>query len=226
MVMEEDEPAGRSRCNLRPIWQRTYENRFTHRMDNPASSKSYDDVQFLQQGANVMPSLREAVEVMMGSGSKTEVLNYVTGFIMTKMTAKAGIKKPGQVAIDALTQEFLQLQNQDVFDGKHVGELTKTQKKAALRAISVIKEKRCGKIKGGTVADRRPQEALYTKDETSSPTVLTDALMMSVMIDICEDRDVAIADVTGAYLHAFLDDFTLLKLEGESVEIMCSVCEK
>jgi hypothetical protein len=50
--------------------------------------------------------------------------------------------------------------------------------------------------------------------------------MMSVMIDACEDRDVAIADVTGAYLHAFLDDFTMLKFEGESVEIICSVCEK
>jgi hypothetical protein len=90
----------------------------------------------------------------------------------------------------------------------------------------VIKEKRCGKIKGRIVADGRPQKAQYTKDETSSPTVSTDASMMSVMIDACEDRDVAIADVTGAYLHAFLDDFTLLKLEGESVEIMCRVCEK
>jgi hypothetical protein len=122
MVMEEDEPAGRSRYNLRPIRQRTYENRFTHRMDNPASSKSYMKyVQFLQQGVSVMPSLREAVEVMMGSGSKMEVLNYVTGFILTQMTAKAGIKKHGQVAIDALYQEFLQLHDQDVFDGKHVG---------------------------------------------------------------------------------------------------------
>jgi hypothetical protein len=43
------------------------------------------------------------------------------------MTAKAGIKKHGQVAIDALYQEFLQLQDQDVFDGKHAGELTKSQ---------------------------------------------------------------------------------------------------
>jgi hypothetical protein len=226
MVMEEAEPAGRSRYNLRPIRQRTYENHFTHRMDNPVSSKSYDDVQFLQQGASVMPSLCEAVEVMMGSGSKTEVLNYVTGFIMTQMRAKAGIKKHGQVVIGALYQEFLQLHDQDVFDGKHARELTKSQKRAALRAISVIKEKRCGKIKGQTVANGRPQKALYTKDETSSPTVSTDALMMSVMIDACENRDVAIADVTGAYLHAFLDDFTLSKLEGESVEIMCSVCEK
>jgi hypothetical protein len=174
MVMEEDEPAGHSISNLRLIRQRTYdENRFTHRMDNPASSRSYDDVQFLQPGASVMPSLREAVEVMMGSGSKTGVLNDVTGFIMTQMMAKAGIKKHGQVTIDALYQEFLQLHDQDVFDGKHAGELTKSQKRAALRAISVIKEKRYGKIKGHTVADGRPQKALYTKDKTSSPTVLT-----------------------------------------------------
>ena len=35
----------------------------------------------------------------------------------------------------------------------------------------------------------------------------------------------ATADVAGAYLHAELDDFTLLKMEGESVDIMCDVCE-
>jgi hypothetical protein len=132
IVTGEDEPAGRSRYNLRPIRQRTYENRFTHRMDNPVTSKSYDDVQFLQQRASVMPSLRETVEVMMGSGSKTEVLNYVTGSIMTQMTAKAGIKKHVQAVINALYQEFLQLHNQDVFDGKHAGELTISQKRAAL----------------------------------------------------------------------------------------------
>lgn len=83
MVTREDE-LGRNRYNLRSNRERTYDNRFTHRMYNPASSKSYDDVQFLHQGASIMPLLMEAVDVMMlGSGSKTEVLSYVTGFIMT-----------------------------------------------------------------------------------------------------------------------------------------------
>jgi hypothetical protein len=50
--------------------------------------------------------------------------------------------------------------------------------------------------------------------------------MMAVMIDACEHRDVATADVAGAYLHASLEDFTLLKLEGKSVEIMCRVYAK
>jgi hypothetical protein len=33
-------------------------------------------------------------------------------------------------------------------------------------------------------------------------------------------------DVAGAYLLADLDDFTLLKLEGESVTITCDVCNE
>jgi hypothetical protein len=143
---------------------------------------------------------------------------------MTQMTAKAGIKKHGQVAVNARFQEFLQLHDKTVFAGKHRSELTKAERQAVLRAISVIKEKQCGKIKGRTVADGRPQRNLYTKDETSSPTVSCDALMMSILIDAWEHRDVATADVTGAYLNADLDDFTLLKLEGESVTIMCDVC--
>ena len=96
----------------------------------------------------------------------------------------------------------------------------------ALRAISVIKEQRCGCIKGRTVADGRPQRSLYPKEETVSPTVSTDALMLLIMIDAKEGRDVATADVAGACLHADLDDFTLLKVEGASVDITCTVSEK
>ena len=245
-------PALEPRYNLRPNRERTYGNRFSVSMDNPDSSRSYDtqflqtgssphqgrsepntkdttgshDESFLQQGASLLPTLREAVETYNTSGSDTELLSCITGFIMTQMTAKAGIKKHGQVAINALYQEFLQLHDLDVFEGQHASALTTAEKRAALRAISVIKEKRCGKIKGRTVADGRNQKGLFSKDETSSPTVSVDALMMSIMIDAYERRDVATADVAGAYLHARLKDFTLLKVEGESVDILCSVSEK
>jgi hypothetical protein len=239
------------RYNLRANRERTYDNRLAHSMDNPESSKSYDvqflqhgasphqgrgdaesdtsgsyDPEFLKQGAAVKPTLRETVEVFKASGSKAEVHNYITDFIMTQMTAKAGIKKHGKVAIDALYTEFLQLHDLGVFQGEQASALTKEQKKAALRAISVIKEKRNGVIKGRTVADGSTQRSMYTKDETSSPTVSTDALMSSIMIDAYERRDVATADVAGAYLHASMDDFTLLKVEGESVDIMCDVCKE
>jgi hypothetical protein len=76
-------------------------------MDNPKRSKSYD-AQFLQQELTKVPSLREAVELMNSRGSNIKVFEYITDFIMKQMTAKAGIKKDGQVAIDALYQEFPQ----------------------------------------------------------------------------------------------------------------------
>jgi hypothetical protein len=57
----------------------------------------------------------------------------------------------------------------------------------------VIKEKRGGRIKGHTVADGRPQRALYTKEEMSLPMVSMDSLMMSILIDAWEHQDVAMA---------------------------------
>jgi hypothetical protein len=45
--------------------------------------------------------------------------------------------------------------------------------------------------------------------------VSTDALLLPLMIDAKENRDVATADVAGAYLHAEMD--------GASAGIMCDV---
>jgi hypothetical protein len=46
------------------------------------------------------------------------------------------------------------------------------------------------------------------------------------MSDAKECRDVATANVDGAYLHADMEDFVLLKLVGEAVDIMCQVNPK
>jgi hypothetical protein len=143
------------------------------------------------------------------------------------MTATAGDKKCGQAAVDALLQAFCQLDDKDVFDPIDALTLTTGQKQEALCAVNLIKEKRSGKFKGHTCANGRSQRAHYTKEETtSSPTASTDALMLSLMIDAKEGRDVGTADVEGAYLHADIEDFVFLKLVGEAVDIMCQVNPK
>ncbi len=227
------------RYNLRANRERNYGETVDHSMDSAANGKSYD-VQFVQHHDGPTPdaipratgaphaassghTLCEAVQEMNETGSMGNVMKSITGIVMMQMSAKAGIRKHGQVAIDALFKEFSQLHDLGVFEPQDAKKLTSAEKREALRAISVIKEKRCGKIKGRTVADGRKQKNLYTKEETSSPTVSTDALMMSITIDAMEHRDVATADVAGAYLKADMEDFTLLRMEGESVDIMCDV---
>jgi len=60
----------------------------------------------------------------------------------------------------------------------------------------------------------------------SSPTVLTNALMLLITIDSKEGKDVATADVVGAYLNADMPDFVVMKLVGAIVNIMCKVNPK
>jgi hypothetical protein len=163
------------RYNLRPNKTWDYNNRQAHTMDNPANNQSYE-ARFLQHSNDSTPMLQEAVQEMQRNESDTDVLRCVTGIIMMQMKAKVGIKKHGQVAIDALFNAFFQLHNLGVFRHKHANDLTRAQKRVALQAINVIKEKRYGKIKGRTVANGKGQRSLYTKDETSSATIATDAL--------------------------------------------------
>ena len=60
----------------------------------------------------------------------------------------------------------------------------------------------------------------------ASPTIQLESLLLFLMIDAFEKRDVATADVVGVYLMANMEDFVLVKLTGESVDIMCKVDEK
>ena len=184
-------------------------------MDKATGTKSYD-IQMLQH----------AVSKLTNREITTELQSTITGFIMTQMTATAGIRKHGERAVEAMFMEFCQLEDQSVFGGLKASELTATQKREALRAVNLIKEKRCGKLKGRTCADGSTQRKYFSKEKTSSPTVSTDALMLSIIIDAYEKRDVATADVVGAYLNADMPDFTVMKLTGEAVNIMCRVNPK
>jgi hypothetical protein len=46
--------------------------------------------------------------------------------------------------------------------------------------------------------------------------------MLSILIDAHEGRDVATADVTGAYLRIYMDGVVIMKFTGEFVDILCN----
>ena len=53
--------------------------------------------------------------------------------------------------------------------------------------------------------------------------VSLEALLLSLMIDAKEERDVAREDVSGAFLHGDMDDFVILKMVRNAVDILCKV---
>ena len=66
----------------------------------------------------------------------------------------------------------------------------------------MIKEKRCGMIKGRTCENGMLNKRYLKEDETVySTTLLTESLMSTLLIDDMEHRDVAVFDLPGYYLH-------------------------
>ena len=184
---------------------------FKHAMDSPHNEKSYfPPMQLLQRGHSHMTHA-------------DDFNKYIFRYIMNQMSAKVALRKHGKDAEAALMKEFAQLEDLDVYEAIHAHSLTKEQRQAAMRAMTLVKEKRDGSLKGRTVADGRSQRGLYDKSQTASPTVSTDALILSIMIDAYEQRDVGTADVAGAYLKAYMDDFVVMKFTGKTVDILCAM---
>ena len=100
----------------------------------------------------------------------------------------------------ALLKEYKQLQDMSVFGRVAYESLTVEEKKKALRAINLIKEKRCGKLKGRACADGSVQRVYVPRDEASSPTLSLESLLASLITFGHEKRKVAVFDVPGAYI--------------------------
>ena len=105
--------------------------------------------------------------------------------------------------------------------------LTISTKKGTLRAINRIK-KRSGKLKGKTCTNGRPQRCYITKEDAYSPTIYLEALFTGLIIDAHEGRDVDCFDVPGLYFNVDIpeDNFILLNIKGEFMDIMCKVKPK
>ena len=59
------------------------------------------------------------------------------------------------------------------------------------------------------------------KDEVTSSTIHLENLILSMVIDRYERRDVAICDVAGAFLIPDIDSFIVIQLDGNVVDIIC-----
>ena len=104
--------------------------------------------------------------------------------------------------------------------GCNANALTKQQKKAALKYLMFLKQKRCGRIKGRGCADGCKQWLYKMKEETSSPTITIKALFLTCLVDAMEDRYVITCNIPKAFMQADINKLTHVKLEGKLAQIL------
>jgi hypothetical protein len=115
------------------------------------------------------------------------------------VSVKAGLEKWGGKAKIALLDELNLFMEQDVFE--QVVQPTEDQKKATLSLYCFMTEKPYGRIKARAVADDRSQTR-YLDEQTYSPTVKLESIMLCSMIDALEGSYVTTVDIKGTFLKA------------------------
>ncbi len=146
--------------------------------------------------------------------------------IMTQLPLKVGLKEWGTEAHKAAHTEMKQLHFRDTFKPLHWHELSHTEKQTVLKSHMFLKEKRCGKIKGRGCVDGRKQREWTAKSESTSPTITTNAVFLTAVIEALEGRDVAIFDVAGAFMQADMDEVVHVRFTGTMVDMLLEIDEE
>jgi len=216
--------------NLRKKIQRTKDNRFNTKAFSYLQMKreKYNEkekARTLDEMYDIVWSTMEATRSNK-TASSDDIHHALVGMCMTQMHAKKGIRVYGDRALKAMSEEYSQLESLGVFQPIHTRTLNVDQRRSALNVIDLIKEKRCGRIKGRTVVDGRGQRGTYSKAETSSSALTLEAFVATLAVDAVETRDVATADIAGAYLKADQPDHVMIKMRGPAVQAILRVDNK
>ena len=156
-----------------------------------------------------------------------DMFRNVSGVMMAQLekrltvNAKEGIKRYGDKAVHVILPEYGQIHNMKTFQLLDANKMTREEKRHIINLLTMVKEKWNGRLKGREVIDGRKQRMYIRKEDVASPTVKLESLVLSLLVDAQENRDVTTAEVVGAYLIADMKDHVIMKIMGESVDIMC-----
>lgn len=139
---------------------------------------------------------------------------------MTQHNIKQDLKIFGQVDAEDVLRELKQFHDRDVIEPKKASALTKEEKRGALQYLMFLKKKRCSRIKGWGCADGRKKRIYKSKEETSSPTVAVESLMLSCVIDAKERRQVVTADIPRAFMQTDMDEDLFTRLDGPLAQVL------
>ena len=193
------------RYNLRPNRERSYAHRFGHTfacVDSLESKQRYDG--YLLCGVLYL-------------------IEAETNLATPQMSMRLGIKMFGNKGREAVKKEIKQLHDRGVLRAVHKADLSWEQIKQALNYLMFLKRKRCGKVKGRGCADGRKQRGVVPKEDAASPTVSTEAVFITAVVDAVERRYVVIADIPGAFMHSDMDPNVHMRIEGLMAELLLEV---
>jgi hypothetical protein len=100
-----------------------------------------------------------------------------------------------------------------------------------MESLLFLSEKKDGTIKSRFCANGSTQRDYMTREETSSPTVSTEAIIITGAIEADEGREVACCDIPNAFVQTEVEktdkdgNRTIMKIRGALVHLLCELDE-
>ena len=127
-----------------------------------------------------------------------------------QMPIRRGLKLFGSQGNSAVKAELQQLHDLKVMEAKAL-------------TTTFLKRKRSGKNKARGCVDGRPQRAYIPQEDARTPTVSTEAVFMTAVIDTMKNRTVAVVDIPGAFMQADMVPGVYMCIEGAMVELLMEI---
>ena len=202
-------------------WTRSKTQQLAHNMSTNAQPESTIPLPY-QHMTNFKKELfhRRIAGVRVPSEIGYEQNEVLWHTVLTQYTLKKGLQVFGPPGVEAVYKELQQLHERKVGEPRDATTLSTMQKKNPLGYLMFLKQKRTGQIKGRGCADGRKQHLNTPKDDASSPTVATESVLLSCVIDAKERQDVATVDILGAFMQGDQDETVHMHLEGTLAKLL------
>ena len=82
-----------------------------------------------------------------------------------------------------------------------LSDLTKEEKVKAINSLIFLTEKRDGAIKARVCANGSTQRTYIYKNKATSPTITTEALLITVVIDTKQQRNIMTLDIPNIFVQ-------------------------
>jgi hypothetical protein len=147
-------------------------------------------------------------------------------FIQTYSLNK-GLKTFGDRGKEAAQKEMKQLHDRVVFEPILIADMTPQERKRAMESLIFLTEKRDGTVKARTCANGSTQREYIPREEASSPTAATEAILITGVIDAKQGRDVMTLDIPNAFVQTPIperEEKIIMKIRGRLVDILIDIC--
>ena len=137
---------------------------------------------------------------------------------------KKGIRILGERGEKAASDEVTQLHLRGCFNPIDVTTLSKEESDRVLESLIFLTEKRDGSTKARTCVNGSKQRLWTDKEDSASPTVLLESVMITSVIDAKEGRDVAIIDIPNAFVQTEMEgERVVMKMRGKLAELLVEI---